>query len=201
MSTTFRVTSRTWLWPTARTMSWSPLAAAVGALLCAGILAGARGHDAQGALPILGVGVLAGAATVAVNDAARGLVHAVATPARTRLLRRLALLVPVGGVAIAALLLLGRAALRWTQPPLRVGAGGAALFALGVAAHCLALRRWPHHAADAAVVAACAWPLVALLFPTDVLPTAITMAWFEHPGTVLAVGLAATIVACRGCDA
>ena len=201
MSDTFRVTSRAWLWPTARTMSWSPLATAVGALLVVGALARARGHDAQGVLPILVPGVLASAATVAVNDAARGLVHAVATPARTRLLRRLALLVPVGGVATAALLLLGRAALRWTEPPLRLGVGVSALFALGVAAHCLALRRWSHHAADLAVVAAGAWPLVALVFPTDVLPTAITMAWFEHPGAVLAVGVAATVVACRGCDA
>ena len=201
MNSTVRVTSRTWWWPTARTMSWSPLATAVGALLCAGALARALGHDTHEALPTLGVGVLAGAATVAVNDTARGLVQAVATPARTRLLRRLALLVPVGGVAIAALLLLGRAAFRWTEPALRLGACVAALLALGVAAHCLALRRWPHHAADLAVVAACAWPLTALLFPAEVLPASIAMAWFDHPGAVLAVGVAATVVACRGCDA
>ena len=182
-------------------MSWSPLATAVGALLGVGALARASGHDTHGALPILGAGVLAGAATIAVNDAARGLVHAAATPALVRLLRRLALVVPVGGVATAALLLLGRAAFQWTQPPLRLRASVLGLFALGVAAHCLALRRWPHHAADLAVVAACTWPLAALLFPPDVLPTSITMAWFDHPAAVLGVGVTATIVACRGCDA
>ena len=124
-----------------------------------------------------------------------------ATPARTRLLRRLALLVPAGGVATASLLRLGRAAFRWHETELRLGACVAGLLALGVATHCLALRRWPHQASDLAVVAACAWPLAALLFPTQVLPTSITMAWFQHPGAILAVGVAATVLACRGCDA
>ena len=134
MSNAPRVTSRLWLWSTARTMSWSPLAAAVGVLLVVGALSRMYGQDKYVGLPTLAVGVLAGAAAVAVNDTAHGLVHAVATPARTRLLRRLALLIPVGGIATAALLLLGRAAFRWTEPEPRLGASVAALCALGVAA-------------------------------------------------------------------
>lgn len=201
MNNTFRVTSRTWLWPTARTMNWGPLTAAVLALLCVGVLARVLGRATYEVLPTLGVGVLAGAATVAVNDTARGLVHAVATTARTRLLRRLALLVPVFGVVTATLLLLGSASFRWTEPAPRLGAGVAALLALGVATHCLVVRRWPHHATDVAVAAACTWPLTALLFPAKVLPASIAMAWFDHPGTVFVVGVVGTIVACRGCTA
>ena len=201
MSISDRVAIRTWVWPTAQTMRWSPLAAAVGALVCVGALARAAGHDTYEALPTLGVGALAGAATFAVNDAARGLVHAVATPARTRLVRRLAILVPVCGVVTVTLLLLGSASFRWTEPALRLGGGFAALLSLGVSTHCLALRRWPHHASDVAVAVACTWPIAALLFPTEVFPASLAMAWFDHPGTVSVVGVVVTIFACRGCAA
>ena len=200
MSNAVNVTIRTWWWPTARTMNWSPLAAGVLALLCVGVLARVLGYVTYEALPTLGVGVLAGAATAAVNDTAGELVHAVATSARTRLLRRLALVVLVCGVVTATLMLLGRAAFHWTESAFRFGACVAALLTLGVATHCLALRRWPHHATDLAASAACIWPFTALLFPTVVLPASIAMAWFDHPGTVLVVGVVVTIVACGGCN-
>ena len=171
-----------------------------GALIVLGAILRARDQDAPKSLGELACGPLAAAATLAIADRARALLQPVPTSARIRLARRVAIVVPVIALAVAALLgadriVYSHSAITPTVPPL------VALITAAVAVHAALSRRFSEHSSEAAATFAALWPVSAAMIPARVVPETITMAWLIHPWPVIAAGIAVTFWATSGVSA
>lgn len=179
-----------WVVPTARAITWWPVAGAASVSVAIGTLLHAGdGRSGTSAVGVLLLGATASTASLAVDDPGHALLAAVPTPVWRRRLRAVALL---GPLVVAAGWLAARS--------LPSTPGLASLVALSMAALAVAAAvavRRPEVAAVAGSAAAIAWAVAAAVIERGPIGE-VARLWVERPGAVAAVAAVALAwSACR----
>ena len=183
-----------WLTPTRRAARCSPTIAVAGLGLL--VLSAVRLFEQP--LPaglyaaLLAMVVISGVAGL--HDPGRNLVHAVPVSASRRLLHRLAVIIP--------LVLLGLAAVRWSSAQLFPATGPApgwaalaALGAVGVAVCTILTRRLQARAADVTLSAMLVWIVAGFTMSRADIPRWLAMPWWSAPVLIGVPALAVAVVA------
>ena len=176
-----------------------PLVMVTGGLIVIGIVASWRSARAPDLFGI-GAAALAAAVALGLDDEANTMLRSSPTKALTRLVHRLAILVPALIVATATLLVADRA-LFAERSPLPSASALVALVAAGIAVEVWWSRRRPDSAAEGAAIVVMAWVLAPSLVPGVWIVDRLGRAWQTDALLVLLVSLVLVVVGTAGRDA
>ena len=189
-----QVVNESWR-PTFKATALRPLVTVTAGLISIGIVASWRSARAPDLFGI-GVGALAAAVAWGLDDEANTMLRSSPTNALTRLLHRLAILVPALIVATATLLV-GERILFAERSPLPSASALVALVAAGIAVEVWWSRRRPDTAAEGAATFVMAWVLASSLVPDVWIVERVARAWeLDAPWVLVAsvmVALAGTV--------
>ena len=181
--------------PTLRATPLRPLVVVTGGLIVIAIVTSWRSARAPDLFGI-GAAALAAAVALGLDDEANTMLRSSPTNALTRLLHRLAILVPALIVATATLLV-GERILFAERSPLPSASALVALVAAGIAVEVWWSRRRPDTAAEGAATFVMAWVLAASLVPDVWILERVARAWeLDAPWVLVAsvmVALAGTV--------
>lgn len=186
--------------PTILATPLRPLLTATTALLVVMVITSRSIEQAPGAMIVAAVGAIAGSVILGLDDEANSTLRSSPTVALVRLVHRLAILVPVLLVAVAALVVADRL-LYARASPLPSPTAFVALVTAGVAVQVLWSRHRPDASAESAAVAIVTWALAGTLVPNVApLPT-IADAWLTRAPWVLGVSIVLIAAGTAGRDA
>jgi len=193
-----QVVTESWR-PTLRATPLRPLVVVTGGLIVIGVVASWRSPRAPDLFGI-GAAALAAAVALGLDDEANTMLRSSPTKALTRLVHRLAILVPALIVATATLLVADRA-LFAERSPLPSAPALVALVAAGIAVEVWWSRRRPDTAAEGAATFVMAWVLAASLVPDVWILERVARAWELDAPWVLVVSVMVTLAGTVGRDA
>ena len=193
-----QVVNESWR-PTFKATALRPLVTVTAGLISIGIVASWRSARAPDLFGI-GVGALAAAVALGLDDEANTMLRSSPTNALTRLVHRLAILVPALIVATATLLV-GDRILFAERSPLPSASALVALVAAGIAVEVWWSRRRPDSAAEGAAIVVTAWALAPSLVPGVWMVDRLGRAWQTDALLVLLVSLVLVVVGTAGRDA
>ena len=185
--------------PTLRATPLRPLVVVTGGLIVIAIVTSWRSARAPDLFGI-GAAALAAAVALGLDDEANTMLRSSPTNALTRLLHRLAILVPALIVATATLLV-GERILFAERSPLPSASALVALVAAGIAVEVWWSRRRPDSAAEGAAIVVAAWALAPSLVPGGWIVDRLGRAWQTDALLVLLVSLVLVVVGTAGRDA
>jgi len=193
-----QVVNESWR-PTFKATALRPLVTVTAGLISIGIVASWRSARAPDLFGI-GAAALAAAVALGLDDEANTMLRSSPTNALTRLLHRLAILVPALIVATATLLV-GERILFAERSPLPSASALVALVAAGIAVEVWWSRRRPDSAAEGAAIVVTAWALAPSLVPGVWIVDRLGRAWQTDALLVLLVSLVLVVVGTAGRDA
>ncbi len=181
--------------PTLRATPLRPMVAVTAGLMAIAFVASWRSARAPDVFGV-GIGALAAALVLGLDDEANTMLRSSPTSALVRLAHRLAILVP-GLLAASATLIVADRFLFAERSPLPSASAFAALVATGIAVEVWFGRRRPEMAAEGAATFVMAWVLAASLVPDWWIVERLAVAWqLDAPwvlGASIALGLCGTL--------
>ena len=186
--------------PALRATPLRPLLVVVSGLMLVGVVTGWRRAALPDVVGIIGVGALAGAVALGLDDEANTMLRSSPTCPRARPCHRLALLVPAL-IAAAGTLVVANRLLFAERVSLPSAASLAALVVAGVGVEVWWSRRRPDTAAEGAAIVVMSWALAPSLVPGVWIVDRLGEAWQTEAPWVIALSVMLAVVGTAERDA